>query len=117
MPPNKEHVHKFKRHTYETGSKIFFCTLPKCNKKTKVALALGKECICWRCGEPFILSEYSIRLVKPHCDDCHKSKDGVPAAIISPVAPFDKSEQHVIEGGSSLSERLKRVTQREDEEI
>lgn len=71
-----DHVHKFKRHTYETGTKVFFCALPKCNKKLKVALALGKECICWRCGEVFILTEYSLRLVKPHCENCHKSKGG-----------------------------------------
>lgn len=70
-----EHVHKFKAHAYGSGHKIFFCTLPDCNKKLKVALALGKKCICWRCGEPFILNEYSLRLVRPHCEDCHKSKN------------------------------------------
>ncbi len=37
-------------------------------------LALGKKSICWRCGEEFILNEYSLRLVKPHCSKCHKPK-------------------------------------------
>lgn len=69
-----KHVHKFRRHTHKTGNRIFFCALPDCNVKMNPALALGKKCICWRCGEEFILNEYSIRLAKPHCDNCHQPK-------------------------------------------
>lgn len=69
------HVHKLRRHRHKSGTAIFFCTLPDCTFKSSVALSLGKRSLCWRCEEPFIMNEYSIRLAKPHCDNCHKPKD------------------------------------------
>ncbi len=68
------HVHRLKRLKYKSGNTIFFCALPDCSFKTNISLALGKRSICWRCGEPFIMSDYSLRLAKPHCDACHKPK-------------------------------------------
>lgn len=130
-----EHVCKWKRHTYETGSKIYFCALPKCNKKMKVGLALGKECICWRCGNVFQLNEYSIRLAKPHCMDCHKSKGMSQeeanlrnSDIVRTKEPEFKSSlpveaKGILDGSFlnkvenlSLADRLKKATQGEDEE-
>jgi len=109
-----EHVHKLKRHTYETGNKIFFCALPDCKFKIKLGLALGKRSICWRCGEPFIMNEYSIRLAKPHCEDCHKSKN---------ISQFEANVHNsdavktTIPIDLPLADRLKRATQIEDEDI
>jgi hypothetical protein len=73
--PKEKHTHKFKRLKYKSGNSIFFCALPDCSTKLGTALALGKRSICWRCGEHFIMNEYSIRLAKPHCEACHQSKD------------------------------------------
>lgn len=70
-----QHTHKFKRLKYRTGNITFFCALPDCNVKINPSLALGKRSLCWRCGEPFILTEYSLRLAKPHCESCHKPKN------------------------------------------
>jgi hypothetical protein len=70
----EKHVHKLKRIKYKSGNISFFCTLPDCSYKVNPTLALGKKSICWRCLEEFILTEYSIRLVKPHCVKCHKIK-------------------------------------------
>lgn len=70
----EKHIHKFKRLKYKSGNTIFFCALPDCNQKLSTALALGKRSLCWRCGEPFIMNEYSLRLAKPHCDKCHQPK-------------------------------------------
>lgn len=69
----KGHVHKFQRHTYKTGSAIYFCVLD-CNFKIATPLAIGKKSICWRCGNTFVMGEYSTRLAKPHCNACHKVK-------------------------------------------
>lgn len=69
-----QHVHKYKRIIYKSGNAVFFCALPDCSNKINPVLALGKRSICWRCEEVFILSEYSLRLAKPHCDACHKTK-------------------------------------------
>lgn len=70
-----KHTHKFRRHTYETGGVIYFCVLPDCSVKIKPALTLGKRAICWRCEEEFIMTEYTIKLAKPHCGNCHKPKN------------------------------------------
>jgi len=70
----EKHIHQLRRHSFKSGNVIFFCTLPDCNFKSKVAFLLGKRSICNRCGKSFIMSEYSLRLAKPHCDACHQPK-------------------------------------------
>lgn len=132
----EKHIHKFRRHRYSSGNTVFFCALPDCKVKIDPALSLGKRSICWRCGEPFILSEYSIRLAKPHCENCHKPKSLpaeftgydsenvnpemiVRAPIPLPIEPL--SGQPVGDSVSSLKARLagvlKRAADEEDGEI
>lgn len=72
----QDHIHKLKRIKFKTGNSVYFCALD-CNFKIAVPLSLGKRSLCWRCGEPFNMNEYSIRLARPHCEKCHKSKDSV----------------------------------------
>lgn len=72
--PKKSHPHRLKKHKYPTGNTIFFCTLPDCHFKIEAALALGKRAICNICGDEFIMNEYSLKLVKPHCPNCGKVK-------------------------------------------
>lgn len=69
------------------------------------------------------MNEYSIRLAKPHCEDCHKSKDGVVPAMVIPAnthldtdavgEPRIVSNEPVLD----LAERLRKATQPDDEEI
>lgn len=107
MTAKTAHIHKLSRHKHKTGSVIYFCTLPDCNYKAAPALTLGKRSVCNRCGEPFILSAYAIRLSKPHCDNCHKPKEA--------VIQFDNKAREIIsqlaDSGRppSLAERLKKV--------
>jgi hypothetical protein len=85
-----QHIHKLKRLRYKSGNVIFFCCLPDCTYKTNIQLALGKRSICHRCGESFIMSEYALRLAKPHCDSCHKPKNGInPTSFDSETQPVD----------------------------
>lgn len=119
--PNKKvlpkHNHKVKRLNLSTGNKIYFCVLPDCTFKIKVALSLGKQVICWRCENPFYLNEYSIRLAKPHCENCHKSKISIP--FIPPDLPKEIKDN--LRDGSweinediksiSLADRLKKASQ------
>lgn len=65
-----KHIHKLKKHRYKTGIAVFFCTLPDCNYKIEAPLSLGKESICNICSEPFIMNEYTLKLIKPHCMNC-----------------------------------------------
>ena len=74
MAVKSSHIHKLKRLRYKSGNEVFFCFLPDCSFKSNIALSLGKRSICWRCGNAFIMDEYSLRLAKPHCPQCHKPK-------------------------------------------
>lgn len=117
MAKKEIHTHKFKRLRYKSGNEIFFCALPDCSKKLSTALALGKRSICWRCGNEFIMSEYSLRLAKPHCEACHKSKKDIEIPVILGI-DYGKEPSFVIE--KSLSERLSRTiqqAQQEEEEL
>lgn len=83
MPPKGSHTHKFKRYKYKTGASVFFCTLDNCNFKIGVEFSLGKSNICWRCGKTFEMNSYAIRLARPHCPECHQTKDSKDAPNIS----------------------------------
>jgi hypothetical protein len=108
-----KHVHKYRRLKYKSGNMIFFCALPDCNQKINISLALGKRSICWRCGEPFVMTEYSLRLAKPHCENCHRPKNLPDEVIVEPSPAFSPI--------ASLAERLqqtiKQAKEEQDEEI
>lgn len=70
MAKQIRHTHKLKKFKYKNGSAIFFCTLPDCHYKIEAALSLGKEVLCNQCSEPFIMTEYTVRLTRPHCGNC-----------------------------------------------
>ena len=98
------HVHKFKKHAYKTGNKVYFCALPDCLFKIAVELSLGKRCVCWRCGETFIMTSYSLRLSEPHCSACHKMKPGSKIKD-NPVMPT--TAEHTV---NDLASRLQLLT-------
>lgn len=100
-----KHIHKFKRLKYKTGNITFFCALPDCNVKINPALALGKRSLCWRCNEPFIMTDYSLRLAKPHCENCHKPKNIDDKNDLEVVAQNNNEILHEL----SLSERLQKT--------
>jgi hypothetical protein len=115
----EKHIHKFKRLTYKSGNTVFFCVDADCNKKLNTSLALGKRSICWRCGEPFILTEYSLRLAKPHCDSCHKPKNDSRKEFLPDLKSM---EEHVtnLNGPLTLAERLQmavKPAQPEEDEL
>ncbi len=105
----EKHIHKFKRIKYKSGNMIFFCALPDCNHKMNTALALGKRSLCWRCGEPFIMNEYSIRLAKPHCENCHKPKNSITREEVT--------ENSSISLADRLKQTIKQAQKNEEEEI
>jgi|SRR6187455_1572981 len=74
MAKKPSHVHKLRKHKYPTGTMIFFCTLPDCYHKIDYMLALGKQTLCNICGAEFTMNETSLKLLKPHCEQCGKVK-------------------------------------------
>lgn len=104
----QKHVHKLKKIKYKSGNVSFFCVLD-CSYKISQPLALGKETICWRCGQPFKMTEYTLRLVKPHCEACHKPKKEV--AWIHEPNEIEKAATKEIAKEVSLMERLNQSIQ------
>jgi hypothetical protein len=71
----KHKVHKYVR--VRLGSKNYIvmkCLLPNCPHYIRLELALGRICICWRCNLEFVLNQKHLKLKKPHCDACTKSR-------------------------------------------
>lgn len=87
------HIHKFKRDTYSTGKKFYYCINGDCTFKCDVKHSLGKTSLCNNCGNPFAMNEYSIRKANPKCMDCVKRrtirKDGV---LEEPIVKETKSD-------------------------
>lgn len=112
------HIHKLKRIRYKSGNTIFFCILPDCSFKANIALSLGKRSICWRCNNPFIMTEYSLRLAKPHCENCHQPKfisNEVP--WIHEPSEAEKEATKELVNELSLAEQMVAEMQNKDEEI
>lgn len=107
----EKHTHKLKRLRYKSGNVIFFCTLPDCKFKSSVPLLLGKRNICWRCGEEFLMTDYALRLAKPHCDDCHHSKSDSEEPLVS------QDHVHMITDVTLEEFHLEQVTKEEDDEL
>jgi len=106
MTEKPKHVHKLKRLKYKSGNTIYFCALPDCNYKIAIPLALGKRCICWRCGNEFLINEYSLRLAKPHCDNCHNPKQILKNEIHNEETPIIHTELTL---SNRLTQAIKKV--------
>ena len=66
------HIHKYLRIKYPTGFTIFRCILEDCPHWIREELVLKRKCICWRCGNPFVMHRTDLK--KPHCENCTKGK-------------------------------------------
>ena len=114
---NKTHAHKLKRLKYKSGNIIYHCVLPDCTIKVAPALTLGKRAICWRCGKEFLMTDYSIRLAKPHCEDCHKPKSSSTMEVEIPVSHVQPVITDVREIGKNIEPWIRSSTNEAHEEI
>jgi hypothetical protein len=72
--------------------------------------------ICFRCGKPFQLNQYSLGLVKPHCEECHLTKADIKAGVkIDITAPVMSATASRI--GSDLRSRLDAAKASEASEV
>lgn len=115
----QKHTHKLRRHKYKSGEFVFFCILPDCHFKISSAFALGKRCLCNLCGNEFIITEYTLRLVKPHCDACSKQKvkglDGKNHYIRRTSLPIVASL--AAETSKDLRDRMEDITREAEEDV
>ncbi len=115
----QKHTHKLKLHKYKSGNAVFFCILPDCTFKIKQEFSLNKSNICHRCENKFNLNEYSIRLVRPHCPDCHQPKGTIksiePIEILADPSLAIKTSSAVNSLRDRLSSALKGIPDEEGE--
>lgn len=82
MSKKQKHVHKYKRYTYKkSGHIVYRCMLPLCIHFINDFLLPGRACICWRCGNEFIVK--NTLLAKPHCFNCNETKDHLETHVKS----------------------------------
>lgn len=120
MAKVRDHLHKLKRTTYSTGTKVYFC-IDDCSYKVEVAFALGKVVRCNICDDNFQMNEYSIKLARPHCNDCGKIQikdaDG-KRKFVSKARPIQAIADLGKEAVSDLRTRMnKAVIVARDEEL
>ena len=79
--PKEQHIHQLRKKKYRTGQAFFYCIGEECAFKINADVALNKRSLCNRCGKPFNLTQYSLRLAKPHCEDCHNKKTAPDVSV------------------------------------
>jgi predicted RNA-binding Zn-ribbon protein involved in translation (DUF1610 family) len=76
-----KHIHQYKRADLGVNKEyiVYRCTLPDCGHYLVPKLVEGKESLCPRCGEVFIIEKSHLSLANPHCDNCTVKKEVVNA--------------------------------------
>lgn len=69
------HVHKFTKKFLGKGKTwpVYQCVKDGCATYYAENLVVGKECVCWRCGEVFTMTPKTL-IKKPHCPICINPK-------------------------------------------
>lgn len=67
------HTHKYQRAKLGPKYLIYRCMLPGCSHYVPANLVVGRECICWNCGDSFYIKKGHIQK-SPKCPDCTGSK-------------------------------------------
>ena len=108
-----KHVHKLKKHTYPNKTSVYFCLL-NCNFKIEVAMSVGKVTLCNLCGEPFTMTEYHTRLVRPHCSKCSRVRtrdDDGKVRYVRPTSTLSEVSKTIAKSSiKNLRDRLEQVT-------
>ena len=78
----KKSVHIHKYHKEFLGKKktvIWKCAFPDCTHFVYTGLVLGKQSVCWNCGDIFILPKIESKLIsEPWCEECSVERKKAP---------------------------------------
>lgn len=71
----EKHIHKYVRIKVGKNKRIEYrCILPGCTHVKRGEYILFQKSICNRCGNVFIIEQNMLKLAKPHCNDCTKTR-------------------------------------------
>jgi hypothetical protein len=77
-------VHKYlKAKTVKGERTIYRCMLPNCPHYVTEEFIKGRECICWRCGDVFVISGRMHERTRPYCGKHNKVKESLEKVIPS----------------------------------
>ena len=70
-----KHIHKYKRIFLSKkkgikGYPVWRCMLADCSHYMAGETVVGRKSVCWKCGDSFTLTKFSLERVKPTCDTC-----------------------------------------------
>ena len=77
------HIHKYMRVNIGRVSPYYVmkCMHIDCTHFIPAALALGRSCQCWRCGDTFVMSIADVQFKKPHCKKCTRKNTKVEEVV------------------------------------
>ena len=108
--PKLVHIHELERS--KSNKTIYRCTHPRCSYYQKREYLEGKECICFKCKQVFILTWVQLRNKKPVCIYCSKSPKAKELKELRELSTKALSEL-----GQDLPEELKEVLNQSMQEV
>jgi hypothetical protein len=97
------HIHMYEKVKWGANKTIIWkCCLADCSHYLHVEFILGKKSICFKCGNPFLMTYSKLLRNRPKCDDCQslsgqgpkKRRDPVQQVLVK-SAPIKKGETTV----------------------
>lgn len=107
MPIKKtsvDHLHRYRKVNLARNKGdeylVYKCMKPLCSHYLPLILVEGKVCECNRCGEPMVITKYTLTSsgnkpqARPHCQTCTKSRkqDDVAALADFLNSPISRDE-------------------------
>lgn len=71
MAKKVDHIHKYMRVLWGAKKTVIFrCMLPGCSHYVHEEMARNRKSLCWKCGNPFVMTLEKMRRIKANCDIC-----------------------------------------------
>ncbi|HEY4698981.1 MAG TPA: hypothetical protein VIH27_01220 [Nitrososphaerales archaeon] len=71
-----KHIHRYVRIKIGRNQRIEYkCSIPGCTHHVREELAIGRESLCYRCGNVFFLDKENMKLTRPRCINCKQSSN------------------------------------------
>ena len=78
------HTHKYVRIYVGRNKRVEYkCALPGCVHKVRAEYIVGRISLCNRCEKEFVLDKENVRLAKPHCLNCTKTKKEISVSAVA----------------------------------
>lgn len=87
MSKVENHIHKYQRE--KLGKLVIYrCMVPGCSHYVHKNLAVNRISICWYCDTPFVMTKKSVKLKKPHCQNCSVAHNAKPRPAAETASTF-----------------------------